>query len=72
MDQKWQTTINWMSDVDMRAVLRAHGFEKYPWSNLRESLRLRVLNKEIPTEALADYLTEDKYISENPNRNSQP
>ena len=60
MDQKWHTTINGMSNKQMLAVMQAYGFNPEAWSNLRESLRLKLMFNDIPTEALESYVSDDK------------
>ena len=56
MDQKWHTTINGMSNEQMLAVMKTYGFNPEGWSNLRESLRLKLMFNDIPTEALEKYM----------------
>ena len=58
MDQKWHTTINGMSNEQMLAVMQAYGFNPEAWSNLRESLRLKLMFNDIPTEVLEKYMNE--------------
>ena len=58
MNQKWHTTINGMSNEQMLAVMKAYGFNPEAWSNLRESLRLKLMFNDIPTEALENYMNE--------------
>ena len=58
MDQKWHTTINRMSNEQIQAVMQAYGFNPEAWSNLRESLRLKLMFDDIPTEALENYMNE--------------
>ena len=60
MDQKWHTTINRMSNEQIQAVMQAYGFNPEAWSNLRESLRLKLMFNDIPTEALESYVPDDK------------
>ena len=56
MDQKWHTTINRMSNEQIQAVMQAYGFSREAYTNLRESLRLRVMDYDIPTKALENYM----------------
>ena len=58
MDQKYHTTINGMSNEQMLSVMQAYGFNPEAWSNLRESLRLKVMFDDIPTKALKNYMNE--------------
>ena len=58
MDQKYHTTINGMSNEQMLAVMQAYGFNPEAWSNLRESLRLKLMFNDIPTEVLEKYMNE--------------
>ena len=58
MDQKYHTTINGMSNEQMLSVMQAYGFNREAWSNLRESLRLKLMFDDIPTEALENYMNE--------------
>ena len=58
MDQKWHTTINGMSNEQMLSVMKAYGFNPEAWSNLRESLRLKLMFNDIPTKALENYMNE--------------
>ena len=60
MDQKWHTTINGMSNEQMLSVMKAYGFNPEAWSNLRESLRLKLMFNDIPTEVLESYVSDDK------------
>lgn len=39
MNQKWHTTINWMEDSDMCAIMQKYGFDSSTWKpDLREAL----------------------------------
>ena len=58
MDQKWHTTINGMSNEQMLNVMQAYGFNPEAWSNLRESLRLKLMFDDISTEALENVMNE--------------
>ena len=60
MNQKWHTIINEMSNEQMLSVMKAYGFNPEAWSNLRESLRLKLMFDDIPTEALENYVPDDK------------
>ena len=56
MNQKWHTIINGMSNEQMLRVMKAYGFNPEAWSNLRESLRLKLMFNDIPTKALENYM----------------